>query len=138
MHIRKRCLGTPLTKKQYKIDHLLISTALLPAVIRSDFFPFGEILESDHRTGFVDFDSTVLFEEDIPDLTNKANRKLHTKHSKRITKYKEKVKKEFTRRNLFQSLGELLQKLKTTGLPIILLKKYNAIDKESIKTMLKV
>ena len=70
-------LGDTTIKKQHKIYHLLIFPVLLPAVIRSGFLPFGETLESDHWTDFVDFDSTVLFEEEIQDLTNTANRKLH-------------------------------------------------------------
>ena len=93
--------GDTTSKKQHKIDHLLISPALLPAVIRSGFLPFAEILESDHRTGFADFDSTVLFGEEIPDLTNTANRKLHTKYPKRMAKYSKEVKSEFEQRGLF-------------------------------------
>ena len=104
--------GDTTNKKQHKIDHLLISPALLPAVIRSGFLPFGEILESNHRTGFADFDSTVLFGEEIPDLTNTANRKLHTKYPKRMAKYSTEVKLEFERRGIFQSLANLRSRFK--------------------------
>ena len=64
---------------------MLILPALLPAVIHSGF---GEILESNHRTSFVNFDSRVIFWEEILDLTNTANRKLHTKYTERTMKYK--------------------------------------------------
>ena len=77
-----KCCETPTTTKQHILFHFLISPALLSAVIRSGFLSFGEILESDHCTGFVDFDSTVLFREEILDLTNTVNRKLHTKYPK--------------------------------------------------------
>ena len=100
-------MGDTTNTKQHKIDHLLISPALLPVVIRSGFLPFGEILESDRRTDFVDSDSTVLFGEEIPDLTNTSKSKLHIKYPKRMTKYRDEVKAEFERRNLFQSLAKL-------------------------------
>ena len=81
-------------------------------MIHPGFLPFGEILESYHRTGFADFDSTVLFGEEIPDLTNTANRPLHTKYLKRMAKYSKEVKSKFEQRGIFQSLGNLRSQLK--------------------------
>ena len=83
---------------------MLILPVLLPAVIHPGF---GEILESDHRTSFVNFDSRVILGGEIPDLNNTANRKLHTKYIKRMMKYTEEIKAESIHRNLFQALGEL-------------------------------
>ena len=83
---------------------MLILPALLPAVIHPGF---GEILESDNHTSFVHFHSRVIFGEEILDLTNTANRKLHTKYIKRTMKYNEEIKAESIRRTLFQALGEL-------------------------------
>ena len=126
-------LRDTIKKKHHKIDHMLILSALLSAVIHSGF---GEILESDHRTSFVNFESRVILGGEIPDLNNTANRKLHTKYIKRTMKYKEEIKAESIRRNLFQALGELHRIFKidpTTKL----LKKYNALNKEATQIMLK-
>ena len=54
---QQETLGDITNKKKHKIDHMIISPGLLTAVIRSGFLPFGEILKSDHCTGFVNFDS---------------------------------------------------------------------------------
>ena len=88
---------------------MLILPVLLPAVIHPGF---GEILESDHRTSFVNFDSRVIFGEEIPDLINTANRKLDTKYIKRTMKYKEQIKAESIYRTLFEALGELQRTFK--------------------------
>ena len=70
----------------------------------------------------MNFDSVVLFGEEIPDLTNTANRKLNTKYPKKIKKYSDEVKSKFERRGLFKNLAKLHAKFRKTGPTIKLIK----------------
>ena len=54
-----------------------------------------------------------------------------------MNKYKEEAKSKFEQRGLFKSLEKLQDNFRKTGPTIKLIKKYNAIDEEATKIMLK-
>ena len=54
-----------------------------------------------------------------------------------MNKYKEEAKSKFEQRGLFKSLEKLQDNFSKTGPTIKLIKKYNAIDEEATKIMLK-
>ena len=74
---------------------MMISSTLLSIMIHSSFLQRGNIIESDNTLGFVDFDSRVLFGEELPDLTYTATYKLHTKIFEENGKLQERCKGGF-------------------------------------------
>ena len=83
-------IGDTSNKKLHKIDHLLVSQAIIPALTRSGFLPWGDVIASNHRTGFVDLQADILF-GNMDDPTSVSARKLNTKYPKRVNKYKTEV-----------------------------------------------
>ena len=82
-----------------------MSQSILPALIRSGFLPLGDVIASDHRTGFVDFQADILFGK-IDDPPSASARKLNTKYPKRVQKYKSEVLKKFMSRKHLPGDGE--------------------------------
>ena len=127
IHLKRECgltdvyefqhevVGDTSSKKRHKIDHLLVSPDVLPSVVRSGFLPWGTVIESDHRTGFVDFDATLLFGQETSDSTSLSARKLHTKYAKRVLKYREEVLGAFKARGLFKSMRRLQHRAHRCG-----------------------
>ena len=105
-------VGDTVIKKSHKIDHLLVSPEILPALHRSGFLPWNQVIESDHRTGFVDFDATELLGEEPQDTKNYDSRKLHTKFQKRVEKYKAQVLEKFKGKNIYKAVGKLAKRTK--------------------------
>ena len=101
-------------KKIHKIDHILVSQDVLPSVKRSGFLPWGAVMASDHRTGFLDLDTETLFGT-IEDSTHSSSRILHTKYPKRTKKYREEVLDQFKKNNLFKAMQKLSTIAKNRG-----------------------
>ena len=80
----KQTGDTSRRKPTEKIDHVLISPKLLLAVKHSGFLPWNQIMESDHRTGFVDFDKNQLLGENTEDPTHNTSQKLSTNYPESI------------------------------------------------------
>ena len=96
-------IGDTSIKKNHKIDHLLVSQDVLPSVTRSGFLPWGAVIASDHRTGFLDVNAPMLF-CDLEDNTASSSRLLHTKYPKRTKKYREEVLGKFKQQQLFKGV----------------------------------
>ena len=98
-----------------KIDHVLISHNLIPAVKHSGFLPWNQIIESDHRIGFVDFDENKLFGENMEDPTHLVSRKLSTDYPELIEKYLKILNEKVTQNNIEKSVSALIQKARRHG-----------------------
>ena len=107
-------IGDTSNKKLHKIDHLLVSQPITPALIRSGFLPWGAVIASDHRTGFVDFQAEILF-GNMDDPTSTSARKLNTKYPKRVGKYKTEALQKFIDRKLLLSIEKLSKNAKRRG-----------------------
>ena len=101
-------------KKNHNIDHLLVSEEVLPSVIRSGFLPWGVVIASDHRLGFIDINASLLFGE-LEDNTAASTRLLHTKYPKRTKKYREKVLEKFKNQSLFKAMRRLAKLAERRG-----------------------
>ena len=77
-----------------KIDQVLISLNLIPAVKHSGFLPWNQIMELDHHTRFVDFDKAELFGKNTENLTQNSSRKISTDYPESIVKYLEILNKK--------------------------------------------
>ena len=70
-----------------RLDYILISPRLLPAVIAAGYDPFGYRLPSDHRGMYLDFSTEALFQHDHPDMAPVAQRDFTTKSPETVRTY---------------------------------------------------
>ena len=123
-------------KKEHKIDHLLVSQDVLPSVTRSGFLPWGVVIASDHRTGFLDVNASMLFGT-LDDTTAPSSRLLHTKYPKRTKKYREEVLGKFKEQQLFKGMRKLVKLAQSRGRWSRKMQvKYANIDKTATEIML--
>ena len=106
--------GDTSRKNAKKIDHVLVSENVLPAIQHSGFLPWNAIMESDHRTGFVDFDALTLF-GNSDDLTHTATRKLTTDYPEAMEEYLTHLQKGFADRNVLSALSRIVLLAKKMG-----------------------
>ena len=100
-------MGDTSRKINTKIDHVLISPDLQAAVKHPGFLPWNQVMETDHRTGFVDFDEIELFGENTEDKTYNASRKLSTDYPYLIDKYLQLLRTKTKTRKLAKSITRL-------------------------------
>jgi hypothetical protein len=70
-----------------RIDYILISNHLLPAVEHTGILPFDSVLLSDHRPSYVDFKASVLFQDATPDIVPASRRGLQLQDPRIIEQY---------------------------------------------------
>ena len=69
-----------------RLDYILISASLVPAVTAIGYEPFHEYLPTDHRGVFIDFETKALFGLDHTPLAKAQLRSLQSKHAQcRVT-----------------------------------------------------
>ena len=128
--------GDTSRKNSKKIDHILVSANVLPAIQHSGFLPWNKIMESDHRTGYVDFDALTLF-GNTDDLTHSASRKLTTDYPEAMEEYLKHLQKGFVDRKVLSTLERIVYKAKKNGWTTKLMKTYDRLDQEVTNIMLK-
>ena len=66
-HHHEGMCGDTSERKYHKIDHIAVSQRILPAVKKCGFLPRDEICDTDHRSGFVLWNSKELLgpEDDL-------------------------------------------------------------------------
>ena len=114
-------------KSNTKINHVLISLDLQVAVKHSGFLQWNQVMESDHRTGFVDFDELELFGENIEDKTHNASRPLSTDYPDLIDKYLQLLWTKIKARRLTHGIAKL-QAIPAKGWREQHEKRYNRVD----------
>ena len=92
----------------------MVSQDVLSSVKRSEFLPWGAVMVSDHRTGFLDLETEELF-GNVEDPTHSSSRILHTKYPKPTTKYREEVLENFKKDNLYKAMQKLSKPAKSRG-----------------------
>ena len=83
-----------------RIDFILISTTLVSKVKESGLLAFYDGIESDHRGMYVDFDTTLLFQDSTPHLYTQPSRKLSSKMPKAVNTYKTSLWKQLEAHNI--------------------------------------
>ena len=86
-------------------------------------------MESDHRTGFVDFDELELFGENTEDKTHNASRQLSTDYPDSIDKYLQLLRTKIKTRKLAKAIARL-QAIPAKEWREQHEKRYNRIDDE--------
>ena len=101
--------GDTSRKNAKKIDHVLVSANVLPAIQHSGFLPWNTIMESNHRTGYIDFDALTLF-GNTDDLTHLASQKLTTGYPEVMEEYLKHIHEGFADRKLFSTFKRIVYK----------------------------
>jgi exonuclease III len=95
-----------------RIDYVLVSPDVVPCVSAVGYFPFKYRGNSDHRSIYVDFDTTKLFGNETTRLANLVQRGLSAKDPFATAVYLRATGKHATANNLF-ALSDRLCKLTT-------------------------
>lgn len=90
-----------------RLDYILISPRLLPAVIAAGYDPFGYRLPSDHRGMYLDFSTEALFQQDHPELAPVAHRDFTTKSPETVRTYVNAKTKYMVEHRFFERLQAL-------------------------------
>ena len=98
--------GDTSERKYHKKDHITVSQKILPAVKACGFLPRDKICDTDHRSGFVLWDSSKLLGPE-DDLTPPEKRKLILAYPDRVNKYKDCILEKFREQNLTKALKDL-------------------------------
>lgn len=111
-------LGTTKSPSTYqrgsrRIDYLLMSPSLLPAVKAAGYDPVGYLLPSDHRGMYVDFDTDELFDHTPPQITSATKRGFCTSSPGVIQKYIA-AKTQYLKDHRFLAPPASLRKFDTT------------------------
>ena len=92
-------------------------------------------MESDHRTGFVDFDELELFRANTEELTHNTSRKLSTDYPESIEKYLTILHTKIKARKIPQAISKL-QRIAAKSSRENHKKRYSRIDNELTTIML--
>jgi len=87
IHHKQRPFPATYNRGSSRLDYILVSSCLLPAVTRSGILLFQSIFYSDHRPCFIDIDPSILFEEKIHDITPPCQRQLQLHDPALVEKY---------------------------------------------------
>ncbi len=90
-----------------KIDFMLISPDLLESISQAGIHAFDDILQSDHRTLFLDLNMTKLFHGLSSDPVSLQNRSFTTKNQKRTSVFCQEVSSEWSRRQITRRIQVL-------------------------------
>ena len=129
-------VGDTSRRSTKKIDHVLISPSLLKAVKHSGFLPWNQIMESDHRTGFVDFDAESLFGKDTDDPTSAYARRLSTDYPEAIEKYLQLLNEKVSKSHIVSAIAKLNKRAQKHGWTPNRERDYNNIDAQLTDMML--
>ncbi len=118
-----------------RIDYILVSSNILPTVIRSGMLPFDSVFISDHRPCFVDFKASTLFKDVTPDIAPAKRRGLQLQDPRIVGKYLLYLNKQLT----YQKIEEKVQDLHCLALqdpthPSIVTQ-YNRVDQLMTESM---
>jgi hypothetical protein len=77
-----------------RLDYILVSASILPAVQRSGILPYNSIFYSNHWSCYLDIDSTLLFEDPTFDMQPRCRRQLQLHDPLIVQTYNETLQKQ--------------------------------------------
>ena len=89
------------------IDHVYISSTILPHVQQAGFAPLRFFDFSDHRAIVMDIDFHSILDKDLVTLKNGVHRRLNTAIPIRMEKYVKYIEKEWKYHNIHQRIEKL-------------------------------
>ena len=76
-----------------RLDYIFCTAGILPSVMKCGILPYSDIVDSDHRCIYVDFDTDQLFGGDPAELAPNPTRILHSRDAKGTDQYVKAVHK---------------------------------------------
>jgi ribonuclease HI len=92
---------------QHRIDSILISQSLLPALRNIQYTPIGWINNSDHRGILVEWETTLLFGQVNHKIDTRCPRSLSSKDRQQVTTYVETTHQHLEQHNVFNRIIKL-------------------------------
>jgi hypothetical protein len=86
-----------------------VSEDLLDSITSCGYQPFSELVYSDHRAYFIDFDTKLLFGSDTQKLPKPSGRGIHSKKQHQVTEYIKAKNKHLKNQNFFDRLKTFLE-----------------------------
>jgi hypothetical protein len=93
-----------------RIDFILVTSNLVPAVTSSGSFPFHSLFHSDHWAYFMDFDSSILFSDPAYDIAPPGYRRLQLADPRLKNQYRDILYKQLEYHKVHEKV-EALQSL---------------------------
>lgn len=96
-----------------RLDYILVSSNLAPAVLRSGILPYHSLFHSDHRPCYIDIDSILIFNENTHALQPQCSRSLQLTDPRKVQKYKEAFYKQLDYHKVIEKLRNLFDQAKS-------------------------
>jgi hypothetical protein len=87
-----------------RIDFILVSPGLLPAVQRSGSLAHYSLMHGDHRAYYLDFDSTLLFADPAYEIAPISSRHLRLHDPRIVQKYREVLKEQLEHHRILDQI----------------------------------
>ncbi len=119
-----------------KIDHILVTAALLPAVTASGIEPLHAGILSDHRALYVDFDTKLLLRGTLTTIPPSAARLLKSTDPKSVDVYIRKLTEQLEHHRHTECLARLMRLGTYTFFTNAMHRTAEALDRTLTKAML--
>jgi hypothetical protein len=93
-----------------RIDLILISASLLPAVKRSGILPYNSMFQGDHRPCYIDLDADEAFGGKTPPISPPCQRSLQLHDPRIVSAYLNTLNKQFDIHKIHEKVGKLQKK----------------------------
>jgi hypothetical protein len=90
-----------------RIDYILISPGLLPAVLRSGSLSYYSLMHTDHRAYYLDLDSLVMFADPAYDIAPVSGQNLRLQVPRIVNKYIEVLLEQLEHHTLLEKVESL-------------------------------
>ena len=90
-----------------RIDLILVSASLLPAVKRSGILLYHSLFQGDHRPCYIDIDASIAFERKTPSICPPCQRVLQLKDPRIVTAYVETLNKQLDLHKVSRKVEQL-------------------------------
>jgi len=119
-----------------RIDYILVSNSILPAVWRSGLLPFDSIFISDHKPCFIDIDGNSLFREATPNIVPAAKRQLKLQDPRIVKKYSTALQTQLKYHKIQDKEEALMRLAQVTPDDLTVPQRYDKIDTLLTESML--
>jgi hypothetical protein len=119
-----------------RIDYILLSHSLLPAVLRSGILPYDSVFISDHRPCYIDLDASTLFRDKVPNIEAASRRGLQLQDPRIVQSYQEHLRKQLDYHNISQKIDALYKQASEVPNDPSIPLRYEKIDRILTESML--
>jgi len=124
------------SRSDNRIDYIVISSSLVPAVLRTGIMPYDSVFISDHRPTYVDFESSLLFQDDTNTIGASTRRGLQLQDPRLVEKYYESLRRQLEYHKLPDKILQLYQDAQESPVDHTIAIRYEKIDKLLTESML--